>query len=228
MKSKQASQKPRHDLAAQVAKLGADSLLPDDISISRTAAPTVKPRGASETQLQQIRDAVRSVRDLQLEISSAEEAIKEKRVRLNDLERKTLPELFSVAGVKSLTIEAEGNMPAYFAERSPYYRANIAANWPDEKRQAAFDWLEKNGGGDLIKSEIVITLPRKSEKLRKTVLATLKKLKLDQVDIGLAVPWASLTSFVKECYEKRKIKPPLDTLGADVGDIVKLKPQKEK
>jgi hypothetical protein len=199
------------------------------VSTSREAPAYVKAKAApGEPELEKIRDACKAARNLQLEISDAENALKEKRASLNDLERKVLPDLFSVAGITSLTLEANGNMPAYEAERSPYYRANIAANWPDEKRQEAFDWLEKNGGGDLIKAEIIITLPRKSEKLRKSVLAALKKLKLPDVEVDLAVPWSSLTSFVRECYEKRKIKPPLDKLGADVGEIVRLKVQKEE
>lgn len=164
-----------------------------------------------------------------MEIADAETSIKEKGEELHNIERKSLPELFSLAGITSLTIEKEGNMPAFTAERAAYYRANIAASWPEEKREAAFKWLESNGGGDLIKCEISVFIPNKQKKtkqMRNAVLAVVKKLKLEH-SISLAVHASTLTAFVRESVEKRKKVPPLELLGADVGDIVRLKPKKE-
>lgn len=196
------------------------------VSISQTPPKAATAKTASPETLKQITGSLRRMRDLGAEISDAQQAIKEKQDALATLERKTLPELFTQAGVKALTLDKEGNMPAYEAERSNYYRANIAVSWPEEKRQAAFDWLEKNGGADLIRCEIMVAVPRKDLKLRKAVVAALKKLKVEH-HISLNVPWASLTSFVKECYERKKKAPPLELLGADVGEIVRLKVKKD-
>lgn len=183
-------------------------------------------RQAKPQQIEQITFALRSVRDLRMDIENNQAALKEKTDTLATLERKTLPELFAAAGVKALTLQKEGNMPAYEAERKPYYRANIAVSWEQEKRQKAFDWLEKNGAADIIRCEIVVSVPRKDLKLRKSVIEALKKLKVEH-EVSLNVPWASLTSFIKECYEKRKKAVPLELLGADVGEIVTLKKVRE-
>jgi hypothetical protein len=43
-----------------------------------------------------------------------------------------------------------------------------------------------------------------------------------------AMPWNTLTSFVKEQVEVKQKTPNLEVIGATVGKIVKLKPRKEK
>jgi len=176
--------------------------------------------------LQEIRDAARTLRDLCLLIQQTEATLAGHKEQQRSLERQSLPDMFAMAGITKLGLEAEGNMPAYDAVALPYYRANIAASWPEEQKAEAFTWLEKNGGGDLIKTEIVIRLPRKATNLRIAVIKALRKLRVDHT-VDLNVPWASLTSFVREYIEKRHKNPPLDVLGADVGRIVRLRPRKE-
>jgi hypothetical protein len=196
--------------------------------MARDAVPSsVKPRTADPGQLKRITDKLKEARDLRLEIASDAEQTKIKQGNLVTLERKTLPDLFNSAGITNLGLEPEGNMPGYEAKREPYVHASIAASWPDEKRQAAFDYLTKHGGGDLIKMEISVMLPMKSTKQQKEVIAALKKLKVPY-EVSRAVPWGSLTAFVREMITRKKVMPPLDVLGADVGEMVVMKPRVTK
>lgn len=192
-------------------------------SPTSTKAPAfVKAEPLSEDQLSRITAKLRAARDLKLEIAQTEEALKDKKSHLTAIERVELPEMFQKAGINSLGLDPEGNMPGYDCSKEPYYRANIAASWPEEKRQAAFDWLKKNGGPDLIKTEISIMLPQKSQAIVKQVVKALKALKVTSFTVSESVPWSSLTAFVRECYKRQK-KVPLDVLGADVGEVVNLK-----
>ena len=211
----------------QMAKAPAGRGTSSSFKLSKTPPKEATSKQATPEQLSAITNGLKKVRDLRAEIDTSNEIIKEKNETIHTLERKTLPELFTAAGVKALTLEKDGNYPAYEAERSAYYRANIAVGWEAEKRQKAFDWLEKNGGADLIRCEIVVSVPRTDVKKRKAVIDALKKLKVEH-DIQLNVPWASLTSFIKEMYERKKKSVPLELLGADVGEIVKMKRVKEK
>jgi hypothetical protein len=196
--------------------------------MARDEAPSsVKPRTADPGQLKRITDKLKEARDLRLEIASDAEQTKIKQGNLVTLERKTLPDLFNSAGITNLGLEPEGNMPGYEAKREAYVHASIAASWPDEKRQAAFDYLTKHGGGDLIKMEISVMLPMKSTKQQKEVIAALKKLKVPY-EVSRAVPWGSLTAFVREMITRKKVMPPLDVLGADVGEMVVMKPRVTK
>jgi hypothetical protein len=172
--------------------------------------------------LKNIRAGIMALHNAKLEKQDAEQRIKEINVKIFDMERKTLPDLMNMAGVPSLEIEAAGNSPALFIKKEPYYRANIAASWDSQRKDDAFRWLSENGGGDLIKTEITVRLPLRSTAMAKTVIAALRKLKVE-FTVDKAVPWASLTSFLRECYERRKITPPLDKLGAEVGEIVKIR-----
>ena len=134
-----------------------------------------------------------------------------------------LPDLFDEMGIPSIGLDADGNMPACTAKVEPYYKAAI----PKEDDGAAFDWLEANGAGDLIRNTFSISIDKadndtanKLEDYLKTSGITFERKK--------AVPWTSLTAFVKEEIEERQRTPPLNLLGATVGKIVKLKITKTK
>lgn len=180
---------------------------------------------AAPDKLDKLRDAVKQYRDLSMQEADLEKRLDSVQRQLADMTKRTLPDLLDEAGVPDITIEAEGNMPAYSAKVMNYYHANIRADWPKEKRNAAFDWLDKHKAGDLIKTVFTVELGRGEIKAAKKVQAALKKLKVP-FDRERTVPWSTLTSFVKEQIEERQTTPPLDVLGAEVGKVVKVKPKK--
>lgn len=216
---------------AQVSKPQAQVSNPKSkVSISdpnKAKAPAyVKAAPPSKDKLDKIREGVKAIRDLQLAIVDKKNEVTELNQSLTTLSRNTIPDLFAASGITNIGIDPEGNMPGYEAESLPYYKAGIAASWPPEKKEVAFDYLIANGGGNLIQTTITVDLPVKSIKLRKQVEAALRKLKVDFM-VEPSVHWASLTSFVREKIEREKVMPPLDVLGADVGRVVKLKVKKE-
>lgn len=172
--------------------------------------------------LENVRNMVRSMRDLKHEVKELEERQEEKKKLLTQIETKDLPDLFAEYNLSSLGLDAEGNMPSYVATAQPYYKAVL----PKES-DAGLRWLEENGHGDMIKRVYTIKLDRGTEEI-----ATQLREFLEEHDLAFEekedVPWATLTAFVKEQIEKYSNTPPLELLGAFVGKIVKLKPKKEK
>jgi hypothetical protein len=181
----------------------------------------------SEDKLTVIRTMVREVRDLTFEVKSLEERIDEKNKRITHLRTKALVDMFMEAKISRLDIEPEGNMPGYTAESKPYYAANIAVDWEAERRQKAFDWLDANGHGDLIKTEIVVQLPRDQRRKAAQVERYLARYGYPSFR-RLSVPWNTLTAWLREQVEKYQKTPPLDLFGATVGMTVNLKEKVKK
>lgn len=198
---------------------------PNTNQSKRPAPKNMRAAKASPQAIEAIREKLRAARDLKIEIQSIEERGKARRADLYKIERAELPEMFSRAGIDNLGLPPEGNMPGYDAQLKPYYSANIAAAWEDAKKAIAYNYLKDEKAEDLIKSVIVIRLKMGSTKIRKAVMAALKKLKVEY-EISLSVHSASLTSWLKHRVEDGK-PPKLDLIGAEVGQVVKIDPRVE-
>lgn len=179
----------------------------------------------SEDRLEKVRVILRQARDTERRIVDLEAALKEAKGQVLELKQKTLPDLFDEAGIDNLGLPAEGNLPAYDCKLGPYYHANIGAEWEEERRQAAFKYLEDQGSGDLIKSAYIVLVPRGKRAFAKKVEAALTKLGAEFTS-KLDVPWNTLTAWVKEQVEKKNNTPDLAVLGATVGRVVSLKERK--
>lgn len=194
------------------------------------AAAMKRDAGAPPDKLDKIRAEVRAARDLQFDIQRVEEDLREKKLKLNDINFRVLPELFMVSNVEGIDLGAEGNYPAFDAQLQPYYHANISQDWPPERQEAGYAWLEKRKHGDVIKNIITIELGRGTEKVQKTVRAALKKLKVPFSE-RRGVSWNTLTALVRELVEdKKQVLGDTDreAIGATVGVVVKLKQRKKE
>ena len=165
--------------------------------------------------LARIKSAAQSMRDAKLEIQNIEERLAQAKERYRTLERQELPDLMAEAGMPKMTIAAEGNLPAFEIKVKPFARANIAANWPEEKRQAAFDWLESNGHGDLIKTCITIDIPKEQHADAVDLLQKLQTMGY-RPNAEETVHFMTLSKWLKECIGKGLIVP-LDIVGGEVG-----------
>lgn len=184
-------------------------------------APTTIPTD----RLDALRDAARGLRDKEAEIANLDERLKEAKAAANEMRHKTMVDLMQEIGVDKVGLPAEGNYPPVDAELKPYYHANIAADWEPEKRQAAFNWLDSAGHGDLVKTSITILIPRDDRAMAVSIQHYLEQCNV-QHTVLLDVPWNTLTAFVREQVEKYHRTPPLETIGATVGQVVKLKARK--
>lgn len=186
------------------------------------AAAADAKQAPSPDMLVKVKEHVKKVRDLSVEIESRDERTSELKTERYQMLSKTLPDMFTELGIKTLELEPEGNLPAFVARSAPFYKANIAADWPDEKRDASFEWLRKNKLGDLIKTEFVIELGRGTAKQQKELKAALKKLKIP-FEVYEGVSHSTLTAVFKDMVEREGKVPPLDVLGASMGTVVSVK-----
>lgn len=191
-------------------------------SAALIAAIADSPPTQSQATLEKLRDDIRKMRNLELEIEVKTEALKQLSSELFELKTKTVPDKFSELNMLAFTLDAEGNQPAYEAKLGTMITASI----PDEKKMEAFKWLEKHKYGDLIKNAFVVSFGMGDNKAAKKLAAFLKKSKMDY-DAKASVHSSTLKAFVREQIEKGKAVP-LDLFGAFIQKTVNIKPIKEK
>lgn len=191
------------------------------------------PTQSKEASLGVIREQLRIARDLNLKIEDSSESLNKYKKVLLTLKQKTLPDAFTEINIDNLGLPPEGNLPAYDAKLKAYYKACI----PEEFADIAHDWLEDDGSGDIIKRTFTIHVDRRDEETTEKINRFLSENKIDY-SIKRAVPWATLTAWLKERYEayKRWQKtgigeqvelPPLEIFGATVGHVVDIKERKD-
>jgi len=184
--------------------------------LAKAARPAI-----NEDKLRKLRGLVAEVRDLELSKRQGEERLKETSKALLKLTMETLPDFMDEVGVQSISLDAEGNYPPFEAKLEPFIKANIAVSWDEERRAAAFEWLEANGHGDLIKTQYVIELPCEEREKANELEIALAKLGV-VFDCSLEVPWQTLSAWLRERVNSHDI-PPLELIGGQIGRCVKLK-----
>ena len=192
----------------------------------RVTAKAQEATAATPDQLAAIRKLAQEMRDIELRNADLKEEIKRNNERFEEIKWKDLLTAMDNAGMRSLVLEKEGNLPAYEVKTDAYYHANISADWPDEQRAAAFAWINKHEPG-MLRNTYTVEFGKNSIKQQKALEAALKKLKLPYGN-QYGVPWNTLTSYVKEQIVVHKKTPPLELLGAKVGRVATLKKIKEK
>jgi hypothetical protein len=172
---------------------------------------------AAPVDLTTIRRKAVQLRDAYLEKADLEERVKKVQTKITDIERKDLPDMFSQAGVSSVTVEADRNHPAFVAQRGTVYTAKI----PDEKRMDAFEWFEQQGHGDLIKSVINIVFGMQEHEERLRVMKILADNHIPYYT-NESIHHQTLKAFVKREITGGRIVPQ-DLLGVFIFDEVKIK-----
>lgn len=187
-------------------------------------------REPDQDKLDQVRKAAARVRDIDREVSDLEERVKALGSERFVLTSKTLVDLLDAAGVDTVGLPADGNLPAMDVTVAPYYKASIAAEWPEERRERAFALLADKDAGDLIRTTVTFNFGKGDyDKAMKFANDSSQALQMP-VEVKKAVPWTSLTAWLKEFYQVRRSSlsgDELQTLGASAGRIVQLKPRKE-
>jgi hypothetical protein len=208
--------------------------LADDEVVGFQAGPTTEQSG----------ELTRLGRELLERTTRAAELAKELeeiKSRVRTIQQEELPAVMRAVGQNVIGL-AEGVQITL----RPFYHANIAADWPEEKRQAAFDYLEARGDGDLIKLNVsyafrrgqlndAVWLKTTVDALAASLNATLSEFGVAVEEGGVSIPdptvrtevhYATLTAYVREQLEAgREID--LDVLGAQVGEIAEIKTQNE-
>jgi hypothetical protein len=187
-----------------------------------------------QDKLDQLREACRAGRDDILELEDLEGQVAAVKARIQVRIRETIPELLVLAKVPAITLEAEGNHPAYEIKLKDFYRAGISAEWEPEKQQAAFDALADLDSGDLIKTTVTLRFGRDDREKALLVVALLRDQQGlavgENFEIKQAVHQATLTKWLRERLQHKPPLPvpPLDVIGGDVGRVAEIKPVKPK
>lgn len=180
----------------------------------------------SDDRLVKLRQKIAEVRDLEEQIDQTEE-------RLDDLRRKRwaivghygisgeLVAMLHSAGVKSVSIEPQGNHPAYIATLKNIFAAKLP---DDERRDAAlkkFKWLQ-----GLSKTQYKVDFGRGQNKIAKRFATMLDKKKLDY-DVKVGVHSTTLTAEIRRRFSDGDPLSPaeMDLLGAAVYPTVELTKQ---
>lgn len=165
----------------------------------------------------QVRDAARKTRDLLLTLSDLDSQISEKKKELTALKTQTLPDLLNAAKLTALTLEPEGNTPAYEVELKPWYSAAIDKDNP----APAHNWLEEHGYGDIVKHTFTISFSR-DEDVRAQAFRDLLREHRYQYEEKRSVHPSTLQAFVKEQIEEYGTALPRDLLHLEVGQMAKI------
>lgn len=176
----------------------------------------------SDEQIKSAQEACEHLYHVEAQIKQLEETVAALKEERKVITQRTLPTFLDSIGMDRVGLPAQG--VDIVVEN--YYHANI----PPEHEAAAFNWLDENGHGDLIKLTLTVALAKgdyeTGKKLLERIEAYLLAAKVKAtVSSKLGVPWNTLTAFVKE-QTTAGVALPLELLGATIGRIVKIKTRK--
>jgi hypothetical protein len=180
----------------------------------------------SDERFSYARATAMMLRDLQLAVTDLEERLKEAQRQVRTLQFETLPAILDNLGVDRIGVPAHNNMPAYDLILTPYYKANIRADWPPAARAAAFQALVDLGHEDLIKTEITATLPRGQHQLAAQIVEDIRDNGVEPA-VSEQVHHQTLTAWLTARLEAHEPVPDLEVIGATVGRIARLKERRE-
>jgi hypothetical protein len=176
-------------------------------------------REASPDLINDIKELAAIARVQERNVAKLSERLTEAKRMLDHTLTRDLPELMDKAGIPSITIEDGSHNFTVSVKTS--YNANIAATWDAERRKTAFDWLDRNGHGSLIKTEVVTNFPRDDRDEVANFIGYLDMegysyLKREGVHSG------TLSSWLREMITSGRT-PPLDVIGGYVERVAKIK-----
>jgi len=204
-----------------------DEVMPAAVAV---AVKTKLPKAGAD-RLDAIRNKLREARALQLEIDDTQEKLSELQHKLYEIqgggkERGELVDLMESVSMRNFTLEAEGNWPAYSVTLQPYY--NVSFPTDADKRADAINYIAKDMGvPDLVKNVCTVSFGKGESKLAKQLIALLKKAKMyDRTAVASTVHAQTLKAEIRRRFESGKPLSPtaLETIGATVGKVVKMKP----
>lgn len=181
---------------------------------------------ASDDNLIKGRQLAEQFAKLDQEIADLEAALEAKKKERLELQRRTIPDFFDRVLKTDRIGLPESNVDVTVV---PYYHANIAADWEEERRTKAFDYLEKSGHGDLISGVMEIKFRRGELKEIRQLMDFIRNSPFGNTytpTTSMGIPWNTLTAFVREQMENSKPLN-LEVLGATVARQAKIVKRKK-
>jgi hypothetical protein len=170
-----------------------------------------------ETDLGIVRKKAVELRDFYLQKTNLENQLKELGEKIQHVERHELIDLFDNASISSITVDSDGNYPAFVAKRTTIYGGKI----PEERRIEALNWFEAAGHGDLVKSVITIQFGMQEHTERLRVMKLLSDHHVEYYT-NESVHHMTLKAFIRTEVQAGHVIP-MDLLGGYMYDEVKIK-----
>jgi len=173
-----------------------------------------KDRVDSITQVDQTKslsDKVIELRNLEDQISNAEQHAKNLKEKAKQLSNFDIPKMMEEMNIKKLKLKDGASI-----EVTSFYGARIT---PD-KQEGAFNWLRENGLGDIIKNDVTVTFGR-GEDNKAMAYATLARGQGYEPVQKIGVHAQTLKAVVRERTESGQDMP-ADLFNTFVGNQTKI------
>lgn len=205
----------------------------DDILSDFADAAEDAETGPSEDSLERAQKLCTQLAEETLHKQKLEEQLRETNKSIYELKTRTIPDFLSEIGVDTIGLpEMNGDVTV-----ATTYKANISADWDEDRRQAAFDYLVQLECQDVIRTSVTYTLGADSfetavaihtaiSMFAQQMAGTNFEVEVPEPEIKKGVPWNTLTSLVRELTEKGTALD-LEKLGATVGPEAKFKERKD-
>ncbi len=159
----------------------------------------------------QLSQLVRKLRDVEQEISDAEDHIKAMKQEKHKLSVENIPALMDEMGVERLDVDGS------IVER----KMIVAASIPAANKEAAIDWLRSNGLDDIIKNDITVSFGKGEDNVAGDVVGLLQERGFDPKTKTHVHP-STLKAFVKERVTDGK-PIDLDLFGAFISNTAQIR-----
>lgn len=120
-------------------------------------------------KIEQLQYKAKEMRDKQNEIKRLKERLEQLEYRYNTLSADEIPSLMSEIGMRSFSLDDGTHF---------LIKPILIINAPKEKMDAIDDWLTEHGHGGMVKTNIDVSLPKASERL-KDITETLDEMGID-------------------------------------------------
>lgn len=180
-----------------------------------------------DSKMQEMAKLAQELVELDSEVTSLEETLKEKKTRRHVVQTKELPDLMNEIGVDVTGI---GGVRVELKQKC---HASISSSWEDTKKQRAFEHLREIGGEDLIKQTLVVTAGRGSDEKMLVIAQRVKQMLAEvELEAGIklepSVQWNTLTAFVRSVLEEGSTPVDLEVVGATYETVAEIVRKKER
>jgi hypothetical protein len=163
-------------------------------------------------QLHKLAALAKQMQNVEDWITTSEARVAAQKERLRRLSEDTIPSIMQELGIRNFTLDN-----GFKIEVKPYFSMKI----PEANIEEAYDWLEKNNHGEIVKHSLTIETRMTNEKLLEAIRALAEKMKLDIKD-KLGIHHMTGSSWVKEQITSGQVIP-RELLGVYQGFKTKIK-----
>jgi len=165
----------------------------------------------SNNNLDEVSQLCQELSNLENDIQSYEETVKELKKKAEKLSMEVIPEKMNELGLKS--VELNDGSKLKIAE---FVQARIS----DDNKEKAFAWLRENGHGDLIKHNLSASFGRGEDDKAHDFKTRAEEIGLDLMEKEWVEPM-TLKAFAKE-QVGQGTGIPMDTFGVFIGNKTKI------